>query len=117
MPDLDTVFVTVPAGAMSPKDIQELIEELQGQVYIAATGRSSHMCNAWVHFLDEFVSKCLAMKRKKLGLDRHAKAMLICDRAPCHLHHAYLQPRGKFCRRENVIIFGDDRHADVTVPA
>ena len=43
MPDLDTVFVTVPAGAMSAKAIEELNEELKGQAYIVATGRSSHM--------------------------------------------------------------------------
>ena len=48
MPDLDAVFVTVPAGAMSPKDIEELNEELKGQAYIVATGRSSHMWDAEV---------------------------------------------------------------------
>ena len=97
-------IVTVPAGAMSPKDIRELNEELQGQVYIAATGTSSHMCNAWVHFVDEFVSKCLAWNRKNLGLDRHSKVLLICDHAPCHIPQADLQLRQNFCHRENVII-------------
>ena len=111
--------MTIPAGAMSAKDIAELNEELKGQAYIMATGRSSHMWDAemCVHFLEDFVGKCLAIKRKKLGLDRDAKAMLICDRAPCHLHAAYLALRKNWCTRENVIIFGDDKHADVTVPA
>jgi hypothetical protein len=46
LPDLYAVFVTVPAGAMSPKDIRELNKELEGQAYIVATGRSSHMWDA-----------------------------------------------------------------------
>ena len=38
--------MTVPAGAMSAKEIAELNEELKGQAYIVATGRASHMWDA-----------------------------------------------------------------------
>ena len=70
-----------------------------------------------VHFLHDFVTKCLAMKRHKHGLTKNDKAMIVCDKAPCHLHQAFRVLRKNWALEENCIIFGDDANAEIEVPA
>lgn len=74
------------------------------------------MYPAEVEFLDKWVAGCLQMKRRSLGLTQKDRAMLICDRAPSHLHRGFLQLRKNFCIQHNVVIFGSDPDADIQVP-
>ena len=70
-----------------------------------------------VYFLTEFVSKCLALKRAKHKLTKNDKAMIVCDKAPCHLHQAFRVLRKTWGLLNNCVIFGDDVNAEIEVPA
>ena len=43
--------------------------------------------------------------------------MIVCDKAPCHLHQAFRVLRKNWALMENCIIFGDDVNAEIEVPA
>ena len=43
--------------------------------------------------------------------------MIVCDKAPCHLHKAFLILRQNWALLNNCEIFGDDANAEVEVPA
>ena len=111
-------FVTIRRGTISPTELQELNDELQGTCMILCTDRESHMWDAemCVKFLYKFVGRCLTVRRKALGLTQSDKAMFICDRAPVHLQQAYFTLRQNFAHEYNCVIFGSDRHAEIQVP-
>ena len=61
------------------------------------------------------MSKCLDIKRRKHGLTKINRAIIVCDKAPCHVHsnfHFLRHNWAVFCE-----IFGDDVNAEVEVPA
>ena len=62
------------------------------------------------------MSKCLALKRRKHGLTKNNRAMIVCDRAPCHMHKSYHVLRQNWALLENCEFFGDDFNAEVEVP-
>ena len=57
------------------------------------------------------------MKRHKHGLTKNDKAMIVCDKAPCHLHQAFRVLRKNWAFMENRIIFGYDVNAEIEVAA
>lgn len=63
------------------------------------------------------MSKCLALKRRKHGLTKNHRAMIVCDKAPCHVHKSFYILRQNWALFENCEIFGDDANAEVEVPA
>ena len=113
------VFVTIPKGVMTDSAVKELNEELDGIAMVYCTERISHMWDGQtcIYFLNNFLSKCLALKRAKHGLTKEDRAMFVCDKAPCHLHKAFLVLRQNWGFLENAEIFGDDAEAEVEVPA
>ena len=115
---LDATFVTIPRGAMSATELEELNNELRGTCMILCTDRESHMWDAemCVKFLYKFLGVCLSLRRQALGLTLSDKAMFICDRAPVHLQQAYFTLRRNFAREYNCVMFGSDPHADIQVP-
>ena len=116
---LDATFVTIPRGAISAKELEELNNELLGTCMILCTDRESHMWDAemCVKFLYKFLGVCLSLRRQALGLTLSDKAMFICDRAPVHLQQAYFTLRMNFAHEYNCVMFGSDPHADIQVPA
>ena len=67
-------------------------------------------------FLERFVARLLAIRRKELGLTVADRAMIICDAAPVHQKDAFLVLRNNFCKQHNCYIFGSDAHAETKVP-
>ena len=74
------------------------VKSFAGTCMIVCTERKSHMWDGktCVHFLNDFLALCLHMQRETLGLDGNSKALLICDRAGCHLSRSFLQMRYSF---------------------
>ena len=63
------------------------------------------------------MSKCLAFTRRKHGLTKNHRAMIVCDKAPCHVHKSFHVQRQNWALLENCEIVGDDANADIEVPA
>ena len=96
-------YVTFKDGGIAQNVRDKVNSEYGRFIWVAPTQPTSHIWteSSLIHYLS-FLADEIRLRRKQLGLDASAKALILLDQAGAHMSRSYLQLQQKWSAQHNI---------------
>ncbi|CAK9018622.1 unnamed protein product [Durusdinium trenchii] len=100
-------YVTLRSGTMPESTRKRINQQLDKYLFIEQQQVTSHIWNeaTQIKFLD-FLAKEVRTRRKMLGLDATARALVLLDQAGAHMSRKYERIQEQWSRQHNIELMG-----------